>query len=141
METILARRLHGVRAADAGTDELRDAAPALGVQDRRSRDHRPGARSNEGLFRPFALNVPPGTVFSAERPAPTGWYYEGAAYATELVWKALAPVVPERLGPAGYAASAARTSSGTDEAGELFVLAEPKVAAGGQRARRRRNRR
>ena len=39
----------------------------------------PSARSNDGFFRPFSLTVPPGTVFSAEPPAPTGWYYEGAA--------------------------------------------------------------
>src|SRR6478609_9431956 len=33
----------------------------------------PSARSNDGFFRPFSLTVPPGTVFSAEPPAPTGW--------------------------------------------------------------------
>ena len=51
----------------------------------------PQAPSNEGLFRPFELVAPEGTVFTATRPAPTGWYYEASAYATELVWKALAP--------------------------------------------------
>src|SRR5262249_13737684 len=57
----------------------------------------PQQPSNEGLFRPLALIAPEGTVFTAMRPAPTGWYYEASAYATELVWKALAPALPERL--------------------------------------------
>ena len=91
----------------------------------------PGARSNDGFFRPFSLTVPPGTIFSAEAPAPTGWYYEGAAFANDLIWKALAPVVPERLGAGSYASLCCSYIVGTDEAGELFVLAEPNVGGWG----------
>ena len=54
----------------------------------------PQLDSNEGLFRPFELIAPEGTIFTATRPAPTGWYYEASANATELIWKALAPVLP-----------------------------------------------
>jgi len=91
----------------------------------------PSARSNDGFFRPFSLTVPPGTVFSAEPPAPTGWYYEGAAFANDLIWKALAPVVPERLGAGSYTSLCCSYVVGTDEAGELFVLAEPNVGGWG----------
>ena len=91
----------------------------------------PAARSNDGFFRPFSLSVPPGTVFSAEPPAPTGWYYEGAAFANDLIWKALAPVVPERLGAGSYTSLCCSYIVGTDEAGELFVLAEPNVGGWG----------
>ena len=31
----------------------------------------PQARSNDGFFAPFSLTIPPGTVFSAQPPAPT----------------------------------------------------------------------
>jgi len=91
----------------------------------------PSARSNDGFFRPFSLTVPPGTVFSAEPPAPTGWYYEGAAFANDLIWKALAPVVPQRLGAGSYTSLCCSYVVGTDEAGELFVLAEPNVGGWG----------
>jgi N-methylhydantoinase B len=71
-------------------------------------------------------------VFSAEPPAPTGWYYEASAFATDLVWKALAPVVPERLGSGSYLSLSVSYIVGTDRAsGELFVLAEPNVGGWG----------
>jgi N-methylhydantoinase B len=86
----------------------------------------PGGRHNDGCFRPFQVVIPPRTVFSAQRPAPVGWYYEGSAFATEILWKALAPVVPERLGAGSYASLCASYLVGTDgRTGELFVLAEP----------------
>ncbi len=127
-----ARRLHRLRAADARAGQLLDRR-ACSRPARRScaRSRRPRARSNDGFFRPFSLTVPPGTVFSAEPPAPTGWYYEGAAFANDLIWKALAPVVPERLGAGSYTSLCCSYIVGTDEAGELFVLAEPNVGGWG----------
>ena len=92
----------------------------------------PQARSNDGFFAPFSLTIPPGTVFSAEPPAPTGWYYEGAAFANDLLWKALAPVCPDRLGAGSYTSLCCSYVVGRDAAtGELFVLAEPNVGGWG----------
>jgi N-methylhydantoinase B len=92
----------------------------------------PEARSNDGFFAPFSLTIPPGTVFSAEPPAPTGWYYEGAAFANDLFWKALAPVCPDRLGAGSYASLCCSYFVGRDaETDELFVLAEPNVGGWG----------
>lgn len=92
----------------------------------------PQASSNDGFFRPFTLTIPPGTVFSAEAPSPTGWYYEASAFANDLMWRALAPVVPERLGAGSYASLACSYVVGEDAAtGELFVLAEPNVGGWG----------
>jgi N-methylhydantoinase B len=86
----------------------------------------PQTRSNDGCFRPVTIRCPPGTVFTARPPAPTGWYYEASAFATELVWKALAPAVPERLGAGSYVSlSVAYVNGRSSETGELFVLAEP----------------
>ncbi len=81
--------------------------------------------SNEGLFRPFELVAPEGTVFTAVRPAPTGWYYEASAYATELIWKALAPVLPERLSAGSYVSLCAYYIGGTKQDGSYWVLATP----------------
>jgi N-methylhydantoinase B len=92
----------------------------------------PGARSNDGFFAPFSLSIPTGTVFSADAPAPTGWYYEGAAAANDLFWKALAPVCPDRLGAGSYASLCASYVVGREAVtGELFVLAEPNVGGWG----------
>ncbi len=92
----------------------------------------PGARSNDGFFTPFSLTIPPGTVFSAEPPAPTGWYYEGAAFANDLFWKALAPACPDRLGAGSYTSLCCSYVVGRDSAtDELFVLAEPNVGGWG----------
>jgi N-methylhydantoinase B len=95
----------------------------------------PDARSNDGFFAPFSLTIPPGTVFSAEPPAPTGWYYEGAAFANDLFWKALAPVCPNRLGAGSYTSLCCSYVVGRDaDTGELFVLAEPNVGGWGGNA-------
>jgi len=84
----------------------------------------PQEPSNEGWFRPLTVTAPPGTIFTAEKPSPTGWYYEGAAQASELVWKALAPIAPERFTAGTYVSLCATYISGSGEDG-LFVHIEP----------------
>jgi N-methylhydantoinase B len=85
----------------------------------------PDAPSNEGLFRPLEVIAPEGTVFTAVRPAATGWYYEASAFATELVWKALAPVLPEHLSAGSYVSLCAYYIGGTKPDGEYWVQATP----------------
>jgi N-methylhydantoinase B len=85
----------------------------------------PHAPSNEGWFRLVEIRVPEGTVFSAVSPSPIGWYYEGAAQASELVWKALAPVAPERFSAGSYMSLCATYICGEDRTGEAFVHIEP----------------
>jgi N-methylhydantoinase B len=85
----------------------------------------PDAPSNEGLFRPLEVIAPEGTVFTAVRPAATGWYYEASAFATELVWKALAPVMPEHLSAGSYVSLCAYYIGGTKPDGEYWVQATP----------------
>ncbi len=86
----------------------------------------PQAPSNEGWFRPYEVIIPAGTVFSAVRPAPTGWYYEASAYASELVWKALAPVLADRLTVGSYLSLCATYLGGIDDkSGEVWVHPEP----------------
>ena len=86
----------------------------------------PQAPSNEGWFRPYQITIPYGTVFSAVRPAPTGWYYESSAHATELVWKALAPVLSDRLTAGSYLSLCVTYIGGIyDETGDVWVNPEP----------------
>lgn len=91
----------------------------------------PQAPSNEGLFRPFRLIAPEGTVFTAVRPAPTGWYFEASAYATELIWKALAEVVPERLSAGSYLSLCGAYIGGTTPAGDYWLLPGPQEGGWG----------
>lgn len=85
----------------------------------------PGEPSNEGWFRPLTVTVPPGTVFSAEKPSPTGWYYEASAQASELVWKALSPLAPHRFSAGSYMSLCVTYVVGRTPAGEDFVHIEP----------------
>jgi N-methylhydantoinase B len=84
----------------------------------------PQEPSNEGWFRPLKVIAPDGTIFTAEKPSPTGWYYEGVAQASDLVWKALAPLVPQRFSAGSYLSLCATYLSGSGADG-LFVHIEP----------------
>ncbi|NJK80278.1 MAG: hydantoinase B/oxoprolinase family protein [Chloroflexaceae bacterium] len=82
--------------------------------------------TNDGCFRPFRVIIPDATVFSCVRPAPCGWYYEASAYATELVWKALAPLLPDKLTAGSYVSLCATYIGGTrSDTGGFWVHPEP----------------
>lgn len=85
----------------------------------------PDIAANGGCFRPLQVVCPPGTIVSAISPAPVSIYYEAMQTAIEVMWMALAPLLPERL-PAGHF----RTVGGTfiagpmPETGKLFVIGQ-----------------
>lgn len=85
----------------------------------------PNEPSNEGWFRPLKVIAPDGTLFTARKPSPTGWYYEGSVHASELVWKALAPLMPDRFSAGSYASLCVTYIVGTTTTGEPFVHIEP----------------
>ena len=87
---------------------------------------------NDGCFRPLRVVCPPGTIFTAERPAPVSTYWETMNYATDLVWQALAPVVPERLSAGHFLSVCGVVVAGVHpELGELFILTEPQAGGWG----------
>jgi N-methylhydantoinase B len=94
----------------------------------------PQEPSNEGLFRPLEVIAPEGTVFTATRPNPTGWYFEASAYATELIWKALATTLPERLSAGSYLSLCGHYLGGRREDGSYWVLAGPQDGGWGASA-------
>ncbi|MBL1420544.1 MAG: hydantoinase B/oxoprolinase family protein [Alphaproteobacteria bacterium] len=85
----------------------------------------PHEPSNEGWFRPLEVIAPSGTIFTAEKPSPTGWYYEGSVQASELVWKALASLLPERFSAGSYSSLCVIYLSGHTQDGEEFIHIEP----------------
>ena len=92
----------------------------------------PAAPANHGSFAPLRVVCPPGTILSCERPAPCSIYWESLTFGTELVWRALAPHLPERLG-AGHMASVVGTIVAGPHAdtGDFVVLVEPEVGGWG----------
>lgn len=57
----------------------------------------PGQDVNDGVFEPMKIVVEEGSIFNARKPAAVSTYWEALLYAGDLIWKALAPVVPDKL--------------------------------------------
>lgn len=88
--------------------------------------------ANGGCFRPLEIICPPGTILSAQSPAPVSIYYEALLAAIEVMWKALAPLMPHKL-PVGHQRSVGATfiSGLRPDTGELFVMGEPLLGGWG----------
>ncbi|MDJ0270487.1 MAG: hydantoinase B/oxoprolinase family protein [Aigarchaeota archaeon] len=92
----------------------------------------PRADLSGGYFKPLKVIAPPGSAFNPVKPAPTSTYWEAMSYATDLVWKALAPHVPDKL-TAGHFLSILATILGgiDDRTGEPFAIVEPQAGGWG----------
>jgi N-methylhydantoinase B len=95
----------------------------------------PSEQATDGWFRPLTIICPPGTIFTAHRPAPVGAYFETTDLATDLVWKALAPAFPETLTAGSYISTCSTSLSLTHpDTGEPTLLVEPEVGGWGASA-------
>jgi N-methylhydantoinase B len=92
----------------------------------------PDLPANGGCFRSLDIVCPPGTFISAQAPAPVSLYYESLTAAMDVMWKALAPAMPDRL-PAGHQRSVNATfvAGLHPDTGCLFVMGEPLVGGWG----------
>ncbi|MGH2619813.1 MAG: hydantoinase B/oxoprolinase family protein [Anaerolineales bacterium] len=92
----------------------------------------PAIPASEGCFRALEVICPDGTIFTCNRPAPVSTYWETMLYAADLIWKAMAPVLPDRL-PAGHFLSVCGTivAGPHPSTGELFLLVEPQAGGWG----------
>lgn len=86
----------------------------------------PELEANGGAFRSLEVLCEPGTLVSAVAPAPVSVYYEVLVTAIDLVWKILAPVIPNRL-PAGHMRSICATfiSGIHPDTKDFFIQVEP----------------
>lgn len=92
----------------------------------------PHGDSNEGLFAPLKVIVPEDTVFNPKRPAPVSTYWESDSYAGDVVWKALADVIPKRITAGHFLSVCGTTVSGIDDqSGEWFFSVEPNAGGWG----------
>jgi N-methylhydantoinase B len=95
----------------------------------------PTEPASDAWFHPLEIVCPTGSVFNAVRPAPVAAYFEATEAATDLVWKALATALPDRL-TAGSFVSVCATSIALEHAdtGEATLLVEPQPGGWGASA-------
>ncbi len=95
----------------------------------------PQIPANGGCFRALEVVCPPGTILSAQSPAPVSVYYESMIAAIEVMWRALMPHMTDRL-PVGHTRSVGATfiSGMHPRTGELFVMGEPLLGGWGASA-------
>ncbi|HEV3312013.1 MAG TPA: hydantoinase B/oxoprolinase family protein [Chloroflexota bacterium] len=90
---------------------------------------------NEGIFAPVRMICPPGTVFTASKPAPTACYWESLLYVTDLVWAALAAHFPNRLSAGHFNTVGAEiTTTFHPDTDEFTIIVEPNAGGWGARA-------
>jgi N-methylhydantoinase B len=92
----------------------------------------PHTHINEGCFSPLEVICPEGTIFTANRPAPVSTYWETMGYVSDLVWKALASQIPDRLTAGHFLSVCGVVLSGIHpDTGELTILVEPQAGGWG----------
>ena len=92
----------------------------------------PNEPGSDAWFRPFEVICPLGTIFTAERPAPVSLYFEATEAATDLLWKALAPAMPEVLTAGSFVSVCATAIACTHpDTGEPTLLVEPQAGGWG----------
>ncbi|UQX55154.1 hydantoinase B/oxoprolinase family protein [Cytobacillus pseudoceanisediminis] len=92
----------------------------------------PSQDANDGVFRPLEVITDKGSVLSAERPAPVSIYWESMLAGADLIWKALAPVIPHRLNAGHLLSVCSVVLSGLhQDTDEPFLIVEPSVGGWG----------
>ena len=87
--------------------------------------------ANAGSFRPLEMITDEGSLFHAIKPAAVGLYYENKIRSADLIWKALAPVIPEQT-TAGHFCSICGTIIGIHHPnGEKSSFVEPEIGGWG----------
>jgi N-methylhydantoinase B len=74
----------------------------------------PDSNSNGGSFRPLTTRVREGSVLGAVAPAPCQWYFSHLGLLIDLVSKAMAPALPDRVAAASHGDSMIITTAGFD---------------------------
>ena len=92
----------------------------------------PDTPANEGSFRPLKVLTREGTVFHAKEPSALGFYFETEVRVYDLIWRCLAPHIPDRL-PAGHFSSICGTFIGGihPETGRQYTIIEPQLGGWG----------
>lgn len=92
----------------------------------------PDTPANDGSFRPLQVLTREGSVFHAKEPAAIGFYFETEVRVYDLIWRCLAPHIPDRL-PAGHFSSVCGTFIGGihPDTGRQYTIIEPQIGGWG----------
>ena len=92
----------------------------------------PDTPANEGSFRPLTVLTREGSIFHAQEPAAIGFYYETEIRCNDLIWRCLAPHIPDLL-PAGHFSSICGTFIGGihPDTGRQYTIIEPQLGGWG----------
>lgn len=82
----------------------------------------PAQPANAGVMRPININVPEGSLLSAEFPAPTGGYTETILRMIDVIFSAAAKAVPERIVANAYGTINALSIAGQKANGQRWVM-------------------
>lgn len=74
----------------------------------------PDSNSNGGSFRPLTVKVREGSVLGAVAPAACQWYFSHLGLLIDMVSRALAPALPDRVAAASHGDSMIITTAGFD---------------------------
>ncbi|HLW47832.1 MAG TPA: hydantoinase B/oxoprolinase family protein [bacterium] len=98
----------------------------------------PDIPANAGCYRPIRVRIPDGSVLNPGPEAPlVGGNHETSQRVVDALFRALAPVLPDRIVAGGPGTSGLIMLGGRDDAGRSFVLYE--VHGGGEGAGRDRD--
>ena len=88
--------------------------------------------ANDGCFRPLKLLTREGSIFHAGEPAAVGFYFETEVRVYDLIWRCLAPHMPELL-PSGHFSTIAGTFIGGihPDTGRQYTIIEPQIGGWG----------
>ena len=92
----------------------------------------PETPANDGSFRPLEVRTREGSIFHAREPSAIGFYFETEVRVYDLIWRCLAPHIPERL-PAGHFSSICGTFIGGihPDTGRQYTIIEPQLGGWG----------
>lgn len=92
----------------------------------------PESNPNGGSFRPMTTQVREGSVLGAVSPAPCQWYFSHLGLLIDLVSKAMASAMPDRVAGASHGDSMIITTAGFDPRfGRNFVTMEATLGGWG----------
>jgi N-methylhydantoinase B len=81
---------------------------------------------NQGYLDLVEVIAPKGSILNATHPAPVGTYWETMIYVTDLIWKALALKIPDKLTAGHFLSVVAETIGMRDPRDERYkILCEP----------------
>ncbi|HEY7301218.1 MAG TPA: hydantoinase B/oxoprolinase family protein [Xanthobacteraceae bacterium] len=86
---------------------------------------------NDGSFRSLKTIVPPGRIVSATRPAPMRWWMTYPMTIVDTIFKALAPVIPDRVIAGHHADLLVATCHGINPKTSEFFIANFGPLGGG----------